>query len=285
MRRPAARPWRSLSPPPPRPEVTQGSAFWGLTSSRTTRLTPARRSHPSPGHGKSGRTARCQRPGRRWEGAESSPLSRAPEATFHGKNVFRPPEARRPQPMSQGSAAPQLNRVPDRRPRPAPHPALSQALPSSSHSTGPSRLSPTPRHCGPWASSPPSPGTPCKSPAPQDANLLPTKGALWSKAAQGRPGGWPRARGPCPLAWHRQLLANAGRLESAFLQPATTQPHRHWAFLQSFFQNALGRANAETTAKPGHRSDPGGLRGGQGMCPWGLCKWREALPPRWGAYL
>lgn len=187
--------------------------------------------------------------------------------------------------MSQGSAAPQLNRVPDRRPRPAPHPVLSQALSPSSHSTGPSRLSPTPRHCGPWASSPPSPGTPCKSPAPQDANLLPTKGALWSKAAQGRPGGWLRALGPCPRAWHRQLLENAGRLESAFLQPASTQPHRHQAFLQSFFQNALGRANVETTAKPGHRSDPGGLHRGQGMWPWGLCKWWEALPPRWGAYL
>ena len=33
------------------------------------------------------------------------------------------------------------------------------------------------------------------------------------------------------------------------------------------------------TAKPGHLCRPqAGLRGGQGMCPWGLCKWWEALP-------
>lgn len=107
--------------------------------------------------------------------------------------------------MSQGSAAPQLNRVPDRRPRPCPlPPVLSQALSPSSHSTGSLQAEPT-QALWPLGLQPTQLRHPtCKSPRLQDATSW--AGGPLEQGCSGATLRLAMALGPCPRAWHRQLL-------------------------------------------------------------------------------
>lgn len=273
--------------PPPRPEVAQGSAFWGLTRQRDrpTDPCPVLPPQPRPRKVQQGGSARradshCRRPGRQREGAESSPLSRTLAATFHGKNVFRPPEARRPQPMSQGSAAPRLNRVPDRRPRPAPHPVPSQALPHSSHSTGPLQAEPHPRALWPLGLQPAQPRRPVQVPhtpgrPPPPRKVGPSEwgcsGATWRLAA---------GPGPLPSGLAPSAASKRGSigicLPPAGVRPASPSPGFPARFLSK--RTWESKRGDDSQARPPCR--PRRTPRGPGHVPLGLCKWWEALPPQ-----
>ncbi|NIG59345.1 not available [Pontoporia blainvillei] len=190
--------------------------------------------------------------------AESSLLSRESTATFHGKNVFRPPEAGRPQPMSQGAAAATAESLPRQTASTlTPYPILSQAL-SPSHPSGlghsegslqakPHRQAPLPL-AGPWPSASPQHGPRCKSPVLQDVYLPPEKWACFERAPespQQRCSGVTPEPGlrPWTLAFRpgtSQLPAIIGRLGSESLQ-ADARPSSlcHWASLLGFISRSI----------------------------------------------
>lgn len=156
-------------------------------------------------------------------GGRELPAQQSASGYFPWKKCLQTPRGREAPAHESRLCCTAAEPRPRQGPRPRPHPVLSQALSPSSHSAGPSRLSPTPGHSGPWPSGPPSPSAPCKSPAPQDAHLLPTKWAPRSGAARGQP--WRLAPGPGPLPLGlAPLAASKCRLIGICLPPGGVSP-------------------------------------------------------------
>ena len=221
--------------PPLRPEVAQGSAFWGLTRQQDCPTDPFPVLPPQPRPRKVQQGGSARRAG--------SPLPKARPAAGGGRELPAQQNASSYFPWKKCLQTPRGREAPahesrlccttaEPRPRqaapPRPHPVLSQAVPHSSHSMGPLQAEPHPRALWPLGLQTAQPQRPVQVPRtpgfpPPPRKVGPSEwgcsGATWRLAA---------GPGPLPSGLAPSAASKCGSigicLPPAGVRPASPSP-------------------------------------------------------------